>query len=64
VVHADALAYIDLADATTNSQHGSAQWLSGKDLTGYDFLDVSKEGFVPMSLCQLLKAWLGNVVFQ
>jgi hypothetical protein len=31
-------------------QHGSTQCLSGKDLTGYDFLSVSKDGFVPKSV--------------
>jgi hypothetical protein len=48
VVHADVLAYISLADTTTDWQHGSTQCLSGKDLTGYDFLSVSKDGFVPV----------------
>jgi hypothetical protein len=48
VVHMDASAYIALADATTGWQHGSAKCMSGKDLTGYDFLSVSKEGFVPV----------------
>jgi hypothetical protein len=50
VVHADTLAYITLADATADLQHGSTQYLSGKDLTGYDFLSISKDGFVPMSV--------------
>jgi hypothetical protein len=35
VAHADASAYITLANATTDWQHGSAQCLSGKDLIGY-----------------------------
>jgi hypothetical protein len=50
VVHVDALAYIALADTTADWQHGNAQCLSGKDLTGYDFLSISKEGFVPVSV--------------
>jgi hypothetical protein len=50
VVHADASAYIALADATADWQHGSTQCLSGKDLTGYDFLSVFKDGFVPKSV--------------
>jgi hypothetical protein len=33
VVHTDALAYIALVDATADWQHGSAQYLSRKDLT-------------------------------
>ena len=38
VVHADVSAYIALADATTDWQHGGTQCLSERDLTGYDFL--------------------------
>jgi hypothetical protein len=34
LVHVDASAYIALADAMTNWQHGSTQCLSRKDLTG------------------------------
>jgi hypothetical protein len=60
----DASAYITLADATADWQHGSTQCLSGKDLTGYDFLNVSKEGFVPVSVKLASEARLGNVVFQ
>jgi hypothetical protein len=41
----DTSTYIALADAMADWQHGSAQFLSGKDLTGYDFLSRS----VPMS---------------
>jgi hypothetical protein len=48
VVHADASAYIALADATTDWQHGSAQCMSGKDFNSYDSLSVSKDGFVPV----------------
>jgi hypothetical protein len=49
-VHVDMSAYIALADATADWQHGSARCLSGRDLTGYDFLSVSKEGFVHVSV--------------
>jgi hypothetical protein len=50
VVHTDASAYIALADAIADWQHGNDQCLSGRDLTVYDFLSVSKEGFVPVSV--------------
>jgi hypothetical protein len=63
VVHADASSYIALSNTTTDWQHGSAQCLSGKDLTGYDFFSVSKEGFVPVSVKPASKGQLGNVVF-
>jgi hypothetical protein len=64
VVHVDASAYIALADATADWQHGSAQRMSRKDLTGYDFLSVSKEGFVLVSVKPASEARLGNVIFQ
>jgi hypothetical protein len=56
VVHADALAYIALADATADWQHGSAQCLLENS--------ISKEGFVPVSVKPASEARLGNVVFQ
>jgi hypothetical protein len=64
VGHVDLSAYITLADATADWQHGSAQCISGKDLIGYDFLIVSKDGFVLMSVKPASEAQLGNVVFQ
>jgi hypothetical protein len=64
VVHADTSAYIALADTTAEWQHGGTQCLSGRDLTGYDFLSVSMEGFVPVSAKPASEAWLDNVVSQ
>jgi hypothetical protein len=63
VVHADASTYIALADATIDWQHGSTQWLSGKDLTGYNFLSISKDRFVPISVQLTSETRLGGVVF-
>jgi hypothetical protein len=51
VVHADVLAYMALADIMADWQHGNSWCLSGKDLTGYDFLSISKE-----DLCHVCKA--------
>jgi hypothetical protein len=51
-------------DASVDWQHGGAQCLSGRDLIGYNFLSISKEGFVPMSMKQASETRLGNVVFQ
>jgi hypothetical protein len=64
VVHADAPAYIALVDATVDWQHENAQCLLGKDITGYDFLSVSKDGLVPVSVQPASRAQLGDVVFQ
>jgi hypothetical protein len=63
-VHTDESAYITLADATADWQHGSAPCLSGKYLIGYDFLSVSEERFVPVFEKPASKAWLSNVLFQ
>jgi hypothetical protein len=35
-----------------------------QDLTGYDFLSVTKEGFVPVSIKSAFEARLGDIVFQ
>jgi hypothetical protein len=64
VVQVDVSTYIALADATADWQHGGTQCMSGRDLTGYDFLSVSKEGFVPVSVKPASEARLGNIVFQ
>jgi hypothetical protein len=64
VVCIDASAYIALADAMTNWQHGSAQCLMGKGRTGYNFLSVIKDGFVPKSVQPASEAQLGDVIFQ
>jgi hypothetical protein len=58
----DASAYIALANAMADSQHGRARCLSKKDLSGYDYLSVSKDGFVPVSALPASEARLGNVI--
>jgi hypothetical protein len=63
VVHANTSAYIALVDAMIDWQHGGAQCLSGRDITGYNFLSVSKEGFVSVSVKPASEAQLNNVVF-
>jgi hypothetical protein len=60
----NASAYIALADATADWQHGSTQCLSGKDLTSYDFLSISKDGFMLVSMQPASRTWLRDVVFQ
>jgi hypothetical protein len=64
VVHVDASTYIALADAMADWQHWSTQWLSGKDLTGYNFLSVSRDGFVPMAVQPTSETRLEGVAFQ
>ena len=64
VVHADLSAYIALADATADWQHENAQCLSGKDMTGYEFLSNAKKGFVPISIQPTSAGRLDNISFQ
>jgi hypothetical protein len=59
VVHADVSTYIALADTRADWQHGGAQCLSGRDLTSYNFLSISKEGFVPVSVKPASEARFG-----
>jgi hypothetical protein len=64
VVHADASTYIALADALADWQHRGVQCLSGRDILGYDFLSVSKDGFVPVSIQLASEVRLGDVGFR
>ena len=50
VIHADNLAYVALADASVDWHHPHATCLTGRDLSDFDFLSATKEGFVPVSL--------------
>ena len=48
IIHADTSAYVALADASADWRYGNAECLSGLDFSDYDFLSVSKDGFVPV----------------
>jgi hypothetical protein len=50
VAHTGTSSYITLTDASADWQHESAKCLSGRDILGYDFLSVIKDGFVPISV--------------
>jgi hypothetical protein len=50
VVHTDALAYISRRNGRLAAWKWHHTCLSGNDLTGYNFLSISKDGFVPMSM--------------
>jgi hypothetical protein len=47
VIHADALACVAMTDSSIWT-HEDVKCLSGLDLSDYDFLSVSKDGFVPV----------------
>ena len=50
VVHADNSACVALADSLVDWQHPNATCLTGRDLSDFDFLSATKNGFVPVSL--------------
>ena len=50
VVHADESACIALAESIVDWQHSNVTCLSGRDLSGFDFLSATRDGFVPVSL--------------
>ena len=50
VVRADDSAFIALAEAPIDWQHPNATCLSRRDLSEFDFLSATRDGFVPVSL--------------
>ena len=61
-MHAHSLAYVALANASAHWQLGNVECLSGRDISGYDFLSVTKEGFVPVSVQPISEPWLNNMM--
>jgi hypothetical protein len=50
VVHSDSLADVATADAPTLGGHDAIAWLSGRDLSSFEFISVTRQGFVHVSL--------------
>ena len=50
VVHSDSLADVAMADAPSLKGHDAIACLSGRDLSIYELISVTKLGFVPISL--------------
>ena len=50
IVRVDDSAFIALAEALVDCQHPNATCLSGRDLSEFDFLSATRDGFVPVSL--------------
>jgi hypothetical protein len=48
VVHTDSLAQVAMADAPLPGGHDGIACLSGCDLTNFEFISVTKDGFVPI----------------
>jgi hypothetical protein len=49
VIEADHSACIALTEAPVDWQHGEMRCLTGRDLSDYDYINVGKEGFVPIN---------------
>lgn len=62
VVHADTSACVALADASVDWQYGNIQCLTGLDLSDYDYVIVTKDGFVPVSIKPASAARLSSVM--
>ena len=51
VVHSDSSTNVAAADAPTlRGVHDPIACLSGRDLSSFEFISVTRQGFVPMSL--------------
>jgi hypothetical protein len=50
VVHANEEVCVAMVESQVDFLGGKMECLSGKDLTGYDYISVSKDGFVPRSV--------------
>jgi hypothetical protein len=50
VVQADEEVCVAMAESQVDILGGKMECLSRKDLTGYDYISVSKDGFVPINV--------------
>jgi hypothetical protein len=50
VVQADEEVCVAVAESKVNILGGRMECLSGKDLMGYDYISISKDRFVPISV--------------
>jgi hypothetical protein len=50
IVHSDSSADVATADAPALGGHDAFGCLSGKDLSGYEFISATRQGFIPVSL--------------
>ena len=50
IIHADNSACVALADASVDWNHLDVTCLTGHDLSEFDFLSATRNGFIPISL--------------
>jgi hypothetical protein len=61
VVHLDSSADVAINDAPMLGGHDAIACLSGRDLSNYEYISVTKLGFVPISL-KSIDNWLNIIV--
>jgi hypothetical protein len=47
---------VAVAESQVDILGGKMKCLSGKDLTGYDYISISRDGFVPISVKSAISA--------
>jgi hypothetical protein len=50
VVEANEVACVAMAETQVDLQHGCIDCLTGRDLTDYNYVSVSKDRFIPISV--------------
>jgi hypothetical protein len=61
VVQADEEVCVAMAKSQVDILGGKMECLSDKDMMGYDYISVSKDGFVPISVKPVIGAtWLAH----
>ena len=50
IVHSYSSTDVSTVDAPTHGGHDAIACLSGRDLSSFEFVSVTRQGFVPMSL--------------
>jgi hypothetical protein len=56
VVQPDEDVYITVTESQVNIQGRKMKCLTGRDLTGYDYVSINKDGFVPISVKPIINA--------
>jgi hypothetical protein len=61
VVQADEEVCVVVVESQVNIVGGKMECLSSKDLMGYDYISIGKDGFVPISVKSMIGAtWLAH----
>ena len=61
IVHGDTSSFIATADSNSIAANDNIKCLSGLDLSDYELINCTKEGFVPATL-KLMENWLNHLM--